>query len=67
MKMSRKQQRTRNACKTLEYYNQRGRSLDLRKEQTMAKKLKVKPKTKAKTNKYTGNRNVASAQVVYGD
>lgn len=33
----------------------------------MAKKLKVKPKTKAKANKYTGNRNVASAQVVYGD
>lgn len=33
----------------------------------MAKKLKVKPKTKAKTNKYTGNRYVASAQVVYGD
>ena len=33
----------------------------------MAKKLKVKPKTKAKTNKYTGNKNVASAQVVYGD
>ena len=33
----------------------------------MAKKLKVKPKTKAKTNKYTGNRDVASAQVVYGD